>query len=87
MLTLEEFTNIIKNVQKHEQFCKKLSETYPIDIYQIDEVNTPSVLCDIFFNNIYGEEKLDKINYWLYEQDKCYGSTDEEIEELYNEIN
>lgn len=87
MLTLKEFTKIIRAVQKHEQFCKKLSEDYPIDIYQIDEVNTPSILCDIFLNNIYGEEKTDKINFWLYEQNKCYGSTDEEIEELYNEIN
>ena len=87
MLTLIEFTDIIRNIQEHENFCKKVSDEYPIDIYQINEVFSISRICDIFFLNLYGEENCDKINYWLYEDEHCFTATNEEIEELYNMIN
>lgn len=87
MLTITEFKEIIRYIQEHEKFLDKLSNAYFIDIYRIPETSIVSNICDIFFKNIYGEDKLDMINYWLYEESHYLNSTEEEIEELYSQIN
>lgn len=84
MLTLIEFTKIIKAIQEHDRFMSKLQNLH-IDILEIPELFIISDICDVVFMSIFGETFTDRINEWIYEKNGLEASEDE-IASFYNEL-
>ena len=85
MLSKEDFIKVIRNIQRYERFLERLKKLH-INTIEIDDLWINGEVCDIFFSNIFGTKGVDRINYWLYEENNYLDSPDIDIENLYDEV-
>ena len=68
MLTREKFKECIKNIQTMEAFIDKLQELH-IEVVEIEELFIFSYFADLLFQESFGINGADTINWWIYESE------------------
>lgn len=83
MMTKERFKELVYLMEEHNELYDKLGDL-GIDVMNCKEMEIPGLFFDEIMRNEFGEDGLDLIVWWMYEDvdHKIYENT-EEMKELY----